>query len=251
MRTVFAHGQLRLYMLRLLAQGPMHGYEVIRDLQTRFDGLYSPSAGTIYPRLAKLHELGLVEHSKQGRRTTYRLTSAGALELDSRRDELIALDASLAESARRLAQEAPRRVRDEPERLRATLITQDEPRARVFGDLVDPMPEGGDGRLGSPPPGPPGTIGLAELLVGRLVVTLIHDQESVRRLLALIGGFGSEPHGRDAPESVRFGPDAPVHADRAGHAPNAAPSAQQLGEVAEILRATLLLIREVLETPSH
>ncbi len=247
MRTVFAHGQLRLYMLRLLEQGPLHGYEVILDLQTRFNGLYSPSAGTIYPRLAKLHELGLVEHSKQGRKTTYRLTSAGALELDSRRDELIALDVSLAETARRLAQEAPRRVRDEPERLRATLITQDEPRARVLEDPVDPMREDGDGRRGLPPSGPPGTVGLAELLVGRLVVALTQDQESVRRLLALIGGFGCEPHGQDAPEAARFGPDA---SDRAGHASNAAPNAQQLGEVAEILRASFLLIREVLETPS-
>ncbi|MEP7159925.1 MAG: PadR family transcriptional regulator [Dermatophilaceae bacterium] len=245
MRTVFAHGQLRLYMLRLLEQGPMHGYEVIRDLQTRFNGLYSPSAGTIYPRLAKLQELGLVEHSKQGRKTTYRLTSAGALELDSRRDELDALDASLAESARRLAREVPRRVHDGPELLRAILITQDEARDRVSPDPVVPMGENGDERRGPASPGDGGATGSVELLVGRLVVALIHDQESVRHLLALIAGFGSDPHGQDAPKAT-----GDETSDHSGHAYAAAPSAEQLGDVAEILRATFHLIREVLETPS-
>ena len=46
--------RLRLYLLKLLDEAPRHGYEVIRLLQDRFMGVYSPSPGTIYPRLARL-----------------------------------------------------------------------------------------------------------------------------------------------------------------------------------------------------
>ena len=61
MPPVFQHGQLRLYLLALLEQRPMHGYEVITALSDRFGGTYRPSAGTVYPRLARLEEEGLVE----------------------------------------------------------------------------------------------------------------------------------------------------------------------------------------------
>ena len=77
MSPVFAHGQLRLYLLALLNEGPRHGYEVIQDLEQRFNGLYSPSAGTVYPRLAKLEEEGLVERAEEGRKAIYRITDAG------------------------------------------------------------------------------------------------------------------------------------------------------------------------------
>jgi DNA-binding PadR family transcriptional regulator len=78
MPPVFAHGQLRLYLLALLEQRPMHGYEVITALSDRFGGTYRPSAGTIYPRLAQLEEDGLVRRTDVDRRSTYELTDAGA-----------------------------------------------------------------------------------------------------------------------------------------------------------------------------
>ena len=68
MSPVFAHGQLRLYLLVLLDEGPRHGYEVIQELESRFNGLYSPSAGTVYPRLAKLEEEGLVQRTDEAAR---------------------------------------------------------------------------------------------------------------------------------------------------------------------------------------
>jgi len=79
--AVFAHGQMRLYLLALLNEGPRHGYEVIQSLEERFNGLYSPSAGTVYPRLAKLEEEGLVERTEDGRKGTYRITDAGRSEV--------------------------------------------------------------------------------------------------------------------------------------------------------------------------
>ena len=75
MNPVFAHGNLRLYLLSLLAESPKHGYELIQALSERFGGTYSPSAGTIYPRLAKLEEEGLV--TKNDRRPQDRLLDHG------------------------------------------------------------------------------------------------------------------------------------------------------------------------------
>ena len=85
---VFAHGHLRLYLLSILAEQPMHGYELIQALGNRFGGTYVPSAGTIYPRLAKLEEEGLVSKVADGRKTVYSITDAGRAELTSREAEL-------------------------------------------------------------------------------------------------------------------------------------------------------------------
>ena len=109
MAAVFAHGQLRLYLLALLESGPKHGYELITALSDRFGGTYRPSAGTVYPRLARLEEEGLVQRVDDGRKGTYALTDAGRQELAARRGDLAALEEDLAETVRSLAE----RVRDD------------------------------------------------------------------------------------------------------------------------------------------
>ncbi|MDQ1586241.1 MAG: hypothetical protein QOH80_1606, partial [Actinomycetota bacterium] len=88
MTPVFGHGRLRLYLLKLLAESPRHGYDVIRDLEDRFLGLYAPSAGTVYPRLARLEVEGLVTHAEEEGRKVYRITDAGLAELAARQGEL-------------------------------------------------------------------------------------------------------------------------------------------------------------------
>ncbi|TNH31501.1 helix-turn-helix transcriptional regulator [Micromonospora orduensis] len=98
MTAVFSHGRLRLYLLKLLDDGPKHGYELIRLLEDRFLGLYAPSAGTIYPRLQRLEAEGLVSHTAAGGRKTYDITDAGRAELRQRADELTALEADIAAS---------------------------------------------------------------------------------------------------------------------------------------------------------
>ena len=98
MTAVFSHGRLRLYLLKLLDDGPKHGYEFIRLLENRFLGLYAPSAGTIYPRLARLEAEGLVTHTAAGARKTYEITDAGRGELRERADELQALEAEISAS---------------------------------------------------------------------------------------------------------------------------------------------------------
>ena len=81
MSPVFGHGRLRLYLLKLLDESPRHGYDVIRELEDRFMGLYTPSAGTVYPRLARLEAEGLVTHEVTEGRKVYRITDTGRAEL--------------------------------------------------------------------------------------------------------------------------------------------------------------------------
>jgi Predicted transcriptional regulators len=119
--AVFAHGQLRLYLLALLNEGPRHGYEIIQSLEERFNGLYSPSAGTVYPRLAKLEEEGLVERTEDGRKATYRITDAGRSEVAARELDLADLQQDLDHSVRELAQQVRQRVHGSATDLRAEL----------------------------------------------------------------------------------------------------------------------------------
>jgi DNA-binding PadR family transcriptional regulator len=121
MSPVFAHGHLRLYLLNLLAEQPMHGYELIQELGKRFGGTYAPSAGTIYPRLGKLEEEGLVTKSTDGRKTVYQITDAGRAELESRRGELDGIESDVTDSVRRLADEVRSSVNDAMKTLRADL----------------------------------------------------------------------------------------------------------------------------------
>ena len=114
MSAVFSHGRLRLYLLKLLAEGPRHGYELIRLLENQFLGLYAPSAGTIYPRLQRMEQDGLVSHTQAGGRKVYEITDAGRAELVARAGELTALeseiDASVADLST-LANEVEQGVR--------------------------------------------------------------------------------------------------------------------------------------------
>ncbi|MEO6115483.1 MAG: PadR family transcriptional regulator [Pseudolysinimonas sp.] len=118
---VFAHGHLRLYLLSLLAERPMHGYELIQALSDRFGGTYVPSAGTIYPRLGKLEEDGLVTKESDGRKTVYAITDAGRAELAERGSELDGIEDELSDSVRRLANEVRQSVNDAMKTLRADL----------------------------------------------------------------------------------------------------------------------------------
>lgn len=111
MSPVFRHGALRLYLLKLLSEQPRHGYEVISLLEDRFMGLYSPSAGTVYPRLARLEADGLVEHDEADGRKVYRLTDAGREELERSTEALRTLEADLTHSVTELANDVRSQVR--------------------------------------------------------------------------------------------------------------------------------------------
>lgn len=117
--AVFSHGDLRLYLLSLLAEGPRHGYDIIQALADRTGGTYTPSAGTIYPRLAKLEEEGLVTKRTDGRKTIYEITDAGRAEVDSRQEDLADIKDDLADSVRLIADSVRQSVQDAMRSLRA------------------------------------------------------------------------------------------------------------------------------------
>jgi DNA-binding PadR family transcriptional regulator len=146
MTPVFAHGSLRLYLLSLLAEQPRHGYELIQALSDRFGGTYIPSAGTIYPRLAKLEEEGLVTKSTDGRKTVYEITDAGRAELLARGGDLDALENEVTDSVRRLADEVRSGVAAAMTSLRTDLAAA----ARQARDDAG-FGAGGRGRGGSNP----------------------------------------------------------------------------------------------------
>lgn len=123
MSPVFSHGGLRLYLLSLLAERPRHGYEIIQALGERFGGTYSPSAGTVYPRLSKLESEGLVTKESDGRKTVYDITDAGRAELAARQDELRQIEDEVSDSVRRLADEVRSGVSTAMRTLRADLAS--------------------------------------------------------------------------------------------------------------------------------
>ena len=119
--AVFSHGDLRLYLLALLAESPQHGYGIIQALTDRTGGTYTPSAGTIYPRLAKLEEEGLVTKTVDGRTTIYAITEAGRAELAAREGDLQGIEAGLNDSVRLIANEVRQSVQEAMKSLRADL----------------------------------------------------------------------------------------------------------------------------------
>lgn len=165
MTPVFGHGRLRLYLLKLLDDGPKHGYELIRLLEERFRGLYTPSAGTVYPRLQRMETEGLVIHQAEGGRKVYQITERGRRELRERADELVALEVeihtSLADLSR-LAGEIRTGVRESIRELRQELRAAARETRRAVRNTPPTAapPSRGTARDGSTgtgrPSGPPG-----------------------------------------------------------------------------------------------
>ena len=84
----FGPGEIRLALLSMLESGPKHGYELMKELETKSGGIYKASAGAIYPALQQLEDEGFVTSEVQDGKKTYRLTDAGRHELE-RNDETV------------------------------------------------------------------------------------------------------------------------------------------------------------------
>ena len=90
-RRFFRHGELPLVLLALLGNRPMHGYEVMAELDRLFPD-YRPSPGSVYPAIEALEAEGLIEGAENGGRTTYRATTGGEEAVSARVDALAALE---------------------------------------------------------------------------------------------------------------------------------------------------------------
>jgi len=98
----FTSDDLQLLLLALLGEQPSHGYELIKALDTRSSGFYSPSPGMVYPALTYLEEVGYVASQAEGNRKRYALTDAGRTHLDAQRERVDTLFARLTHLARKM-----------------------------------------------------------------------------------------------------------------------------------------------------
>ncbi|MCK6080225.1 PadR family transcriptional regulator [Microbacterium sp. EYE_5] len=78
-----SRGDVRTAVLTLLAERPMHGYQIIQEIDARSGGSWKPSAGSVYPTLQLLADEGLIVAEEAGGRKTYSLTDAGRLAAES------------------------------------------------------------------------------------------------------------------------------------------------------------------------
>ena len=96
-------GDLQLLLLTLLNEQPRHGYELIKELESRTSGYYSPSPGVIYPALTYLEEIGFTSVEAEGNKKLYRITETGAAFLKENQSSADAMLNELSEIGRRFA----------------------------------------------------------------------------------------------------------------------------------------------------
>ncbi len=91
-RRVFDAGELRLVLLKLIADQPRHGYDLIRAIEELTHGTYAPSPGVVYPTLTMLQDMGLIEEAKgEGSRKAYAITEDGTAHLAEKDEEVTGL----------------------------------------------------------------------------------------------------------------------------------------------------------------
>jgi DNA-binding PadR family transcriptional regulator len=84
-------GDVRLALLGILAEAPMHGYQLIREIAQRSEGRWRVSPGSVYPTLSQLEDEGLVHAEQSGGRRVFDLTDEGRTEVSERAEEFDAL----------------------------------------------------------------------------------------------------------------------------------------------------------------
>jgi DNA-binding PadR family transcriptional regulator len=106
---IFDQGDLRFVILKLISEAPRHGYEIIKAIEEKVGGAYSPSPGVIYPTLTLLEELGYVTvESAEGGKKLYRITEAGDAELADRKTVVDGIFARMAALHERFEGPSPR-----------------------------------------------------------------------------------------------------------------------------------------------
>lgn len=97
-------GDLRLVALALLEEGPRHGYDLIKALEERSAGFYSPSPGVVYPTLTYLEEAGYATSAADGNKKVFSITDAGRAWLAENREQVTSILATMGEVGRKMAQ---------------------------------------------------------------------------------------------------------------------------------------------------
>jgi DNA-binding PadR family transcriptional regulator len=116
---MFDPGALRLVVLGLIAEQPRHGYDIIKALEAKFQGAYSPSPGAIYPMLQMLEEADLVVSQANGNKRLYSITEEGKAYLEQHAAELARINAQIDEASNEAGEAS---LGDEMRALRWTLF---------------------------------------------------------------------------------------------------------------------------------
>lgn len=141
---MFASGQLRLVLLKLIADEPRHGYQLIKAIEELTGGSYAPSPGVIYPTLSLLVDEGLIVESEgEGSRKSFAITEPGRVELADKQAEVERILARLAEHGEGQRRGPPPQVARALGNLMMVLrqIRHDEPSAEKHNAIVDILDE--------------------------------------------------------------------------------------------------------------
>jgi len=146
--TRMGKGDVRAAVLALLAEQPMHGYQIIQQIEERSGGSWKPSAGSVYPTLQLLADEGLIKAEESGGRKTYSLTEEGKQAADAAgerpapweatgmRDAAHAT-AALPKAGVELAQVAAQVARTgSPEQVKQAVDVLDEARRKLYSILA-------------------------------------------------------------------------------------------------------------------
>ena len=124
-RRMFDSGELRLVLLKLIADEPRHGYDLIRQIEELTGGAYAPSPGVIYPTLTLLGDMGLIEAAdSDGAKKLFAITDAGRAELDTHAESIERLIARLTEIGEERQRTDSSSVRRAMGNLRAVLMNR-------------------------------------------------------------------------------------------------------------------------------
>ena len=151
---MLADGDLRIIALLLLEEQPRHGYDIIRALEERTSGFYSPSPGVVYPTLTYLEEAGFVTSTTEGNKKVFAVTEEGRRHLAESRHAVEKVLDHLEQFGRKMAQarewfgwrnedDLDRREGDMPESLRKLKSVRRRLRA-ALADALDAKTEARD-----------------------------------------------------------------------------------------------------------
>ncbi len=138
-------GNVRAAILAILTEGPMHGYQIIQDIEKRSNGAWKPSAGSVYPTLQLLADEGLIQAKEASGRKTYSITASGKDEAAAGGaapwENLGVRDASrsmvLPKAGVKLAEAASQIARGgTPEQVDAAVAIIDEARRKLYAILA-------------------------------------------------------------------------------------------------------------------
>jgi DNA-binding PadR family transcriptional regulator len=144
---VFGPGDLRLILLALIAEKPRYGYELIKEVEHKFDGTYSPSPGSVYPTLTLLEEIGHARVvSREGAKRLFEITAEGREFLAENKPDLDGITARMGFAVRAMAESSPPSIIFQAmHTLQAALLFHcgewSEKEARRVSDILDAAAE--------------------------------------------------------------------------------------------------------------